>query len=104
MIAPSGVVEVDRLGQLLSLLVRPANGQDRAQVAELAKQVQEATGEMVEVALVDRATLPKRRAMRSTHRGSPRVQHGGEPAAWARALVVRAARCRAVRLLDRDKG
>jgi transposase len=44
---------VDTLGQLLALLVTPANEQERAQVAELAGQVQEATGESVEVAFVD---------------------------------------------------
>jgi transposase len=44
---------VDTLGQLLALLVTPANEQERAQVAELAEQVQEATGESVEVAFVD---------------------------------------------------
>lgn len=44
---------VDTLGQLLALVVTPANDQDRAQVAELAHQVQEVTGEMVEVAFVD---------------------------------------------------
>jgi len=46
-------IAVDTLGQLLALLVTPANQQDRAQVAELAAQVQEATGETVEVAFVD---------------------------------------------------
>jgi transposase len=44
---------VDTVGQLLALLVTPANEQERAQVAELAEQVQEATGESVEVAFVD---------------------------------------------------
>lgn len=44
---------VDTLGQLLALHVTPANAQDRAQVAELAQAVQEATGEMVTVAYVD---------------------------------------------------
>jgi transposase len=44
---------VDALGHLLALLVTPANEQDRAQVAELAERVQEATGESVEVAFVD---------------------------------------------------
>jgi transposase len=44
---------VDTLGQLLALLVTPANAQDRAQVAELAEKVQAATGESVEVAFVD---------------------------------------------------
>ncbi len=46
-------IAVDTLGQLLSLLVTPANEQDRAQVAELAAQVQEATDASVEVAFVD---------------------------------------------------
>jgi transposase len=46
-------IAVDTLGQLLALLVTPANEQDRAQVAELAEQVQEVTGETVEVAFVD---------------------------------------------------
>lgn len=44
---------VDTLGHLLALLVTPANEQDRAQVAALAEQVQEVTGEMVAVAFVD---------------------------------------------------
>jgi transposase len=44
---------VDTLGHLLALLVTPANAQERAQVAELAQQVQEVTGEHVEVAFVD---------------------------------------------------
>jgi len=44
---------VDTLGQLLAVLVTPANEQDRAQVAALAERIQEATGESVEVAFVD---------------------------------------------------
>jgi transposase len=44
---------VDTLGQLLALHVTPANEQDRAQVAQLAQQVQAATGETIEVAFVD---------------------------------------------------
>src|SRR5215216_835558 len=46
-------VAVDTLGHLLALLVTPANEQERAQVAALAEQVQEATGDRVEVAFVD---------------------------------------------------
>lgn len=46
-------IAVDTLGQLLALLVTPANEQERAQVAELAEQVQAATGEAVNVAFVD---------------------------------------------------
>ena len=44
---------VDTLGHLLALLVTPANEQDRAQVEQLAQQVQEATGQSVELAYVD---------------------------------------------------
>jgi transposase len=44
---------VDTLGQLLALLVTPANEQERAQVAALAEQVQQASGETVELAFVD---------------------------------------------------
>jgi len=44
---------VDTLGQLLAVLVTPANEQDRAQVAALAEEIQEVTGESVEVAFVD---------------------------------------------------
>jgi len=44
---------VDTLGQLLAVLVTPANEQDRAQVGKLARQIQEATGDSVEVAFVD---------------------------------------------------
>jgi len=46
-------VAVDTLGNLLALVVTAANEQDRAQVAELAKAVQEATGQGVELAFVD---------------------------------------------------
>jgi transposase len=44
---------VDTLGHLLALRVSPANEQEREQVGELAKAVQEATGESVELAYVD---------------------------------------------------
>jgi transposase len=46
-------IAVDTLGHLLALHVTPANEQDRAQVEELAQQVQEVTGQSVEVAFVD---------------------------------------------------
>ena len=48
-------VAVDTLGHLLTLLVTPANEQDREQVGELAQRVQEVTGQSVEVAFVDQA-------------------------------------------------
>ena len=44
---------VDTLGQLLAAVVTPANEQERAQVAELAARMQEATGNSVEIAFVD---------------------------------------------------
>src|SRR6266702_1156129 len=44
---------VDTLGHLLTLLVTPANEQDRAQVGELAQAIQEVTDSHVEVAFVD---------------------------------------------------
>lgn len=44
---------VDTLGHLLAVLVTPANAQERAQVEALATQVQEVTGEHVDLASVD---------------------------------------------------
>jgi len=44
---------VDTLGQLLVVLVTPANEQDRAQVGALAAQIQAATGDTLEIAFVD---------------------------------------------------
>src|SRR5262245_3185329 len=44
---------VDTLGQLLALLVTPADEQERAQVEELATAVQAVTGAQVELAEVD---------------------------------------------------
>jgi len=44
---------VDTLGNLLALHVTPADEQERDQVAVLAVQVREATGESVEIAFVD---------------------------------------------------
>ena len=46
-------IAVDTLGHLLALYVTPANEQDRAQVAELARQVQAVTQQSVELAFVD---------------------------------------------------
>ena len=44
---------VDTLGELLALLVTPADAQDREQVERLATAVQAATGQTVELAYVD---------------------------------------------------
>jgi hypothetical protein len=53
---------VDTLGHLLALFVSPANEQERAWVGELARAVQEATGEWVELAYVEMgATLESER-------------------------------------------
>jgi transposase len=46
-------VAVDTLGHLLATVVTPANEQERAQVAELVAQVQQVTGQTVELAYVD---------------------------------------------------
>ena len=46
-------VAVDTLGHLLAVHVTPANEQERAQVAELAAQAQEATEQAVTLAYVD---------------------------------------------------
>ncbi len=46
-------IAVDTLGYLLAVKVTPANEQERAQVKELAAQVQEVTHQSVEVAFVD---------------------------------------------------
>ena len=53
---------VDTLGHLLALLVTPANEQERAQVGELAKQVQEATQCGVDLAYVDQGYTGKKAA------------------------------------------
>ncbi len=44
---------VDTLGHLLALHLTPADEQDRAQIDELARAVQEATGDHVQMAFVD---------------------------------------------------
>src|SRR5579884_473062 len=59
MTEPSGAKAVKcmplliRRGNLQTLLVTPANEQDRAQVGELATAVQDVTGQSVELAFVD---------------------------------------------------
>lgn len=53
---------VDTLGHLLALCVTPANEQEREQVASLAEQVQQATGQSVELAYVDQGYTGERAA------------------------------------------
>jgi transposase len=62
-------IAVDTLGQLLTLLVTPANEQDRAQVGELAKQIQEVTGDSVEIAFVDQGYTGEKAAAAAEEHG-----------------------------------
>lgn len=56
---------VDTLGHLLALKVTAANEQERAQVGELARKVQEVTGGTVEVAFVDQGYTGERAAQQA---------------------------------------
>lgn len=60
---------VDTLGNLLSLLVTPANEQERAQVAELTKNVQEVTGDNVQIAFVDQGYTGEEPAQAAAQNG-----------------------------------
>lgn len=60
---------VDTLGHLLALYVTPADEQDRDQVGQLAQQVQEATGEHVEVAFVDQGYTGEQAAQDAAEHG-----------------------------------
>ena len=64
-----GHLAVDTLGHLLALLVTPASEQDRAQVAETARRLQEVTGEAVEVAFVDQGYSGERPAQEAAAHG-----------------------------------
>ena len=60
---------LDTLGYLLALRVTAADAQDRAQAAALAEAVQAATGETVEVALVDQGSTSAQPAADAAARG-----------------------------------
>ncbi len=60
---------VDTLGDLLAMLVTPANEQDRDQVQQLAQQVQKVTGDTVEVAFVDEAYTGEKAAQAADGEG-----------------------------------
>lgn len=60
---------VDTLGHLLALHVTPANEQERAQVGEIVAQVQEVTGENVELAYVDQGYTGEEPAGQAQARG-----------------------------------
>ena len=62
-------VAVDTLGHLLAVAVTPANEQERAQVGELAAQVQAATGQNVELAYVDQGYTGKKAAAQAEAHG-----------------------------------
>ena len=62
-------VAVDTLGHLLALLVTPANAQERAQVGELAKQVQEVTQRSVRLAYVDQGYTGEKAADAAAEQG-----------------------------------
>ena len=60
---------VDTLGHLLALKVTPANEQERAQVGDLVKDVQEVTGGNVEVAFVDQGYTGEEPAEQAAKQG-----------------------------------
>lgn len=60
---------VDTLGHLLALKVTAANEQDRAQVAALAKDLQEVTGENVQLAWVDQGYTGATPQQAAAHHG-----------------------------------
>ena len=62
-------VAVDTLGNLLAVAVTPANEQERAQVGELAAQVQAATGQSVELAYVDQGYTGEEAASQAAAHG-----------------------------------
>ena len=64
-------IAVDTLGHLLALIVTPANEQERAQVKELAKAVQDVTGETVEIAFVDQGYTGEAPAKDAKEHGIP---------------------------------
>ena len=60
---------VDTLGHVLALKVTATNEQDRAQVSELAEQIQEATGENVRLAYEDQGYTGEEPALQAQAHG-----------------------------------
>ena len=60
---------VDTLGNLMGLTVTPANEQERAQVADLAAKVQQATGDNVTLAYVDQGYTGEKPARAAKEKG-----------------------------------
>ena len=50
---------VDTLGNLLDVIITPANEQERAQVGELTRRIQEITGDKIKIAYVDQGYTGK---------------------------------------------
>jgi transposase len=64
-----GHAAVDTLGHLLALKVTPASEQERAQVSDLANDVQEVTGRSVKVAWVDQGYTGEEPAQAAANQG-----------------------------------
>jgi len=62
-------IAVDTLGHLLALKITAANEQERAQVADLAREVQTVTGDTVEVAYVDQGYTGEEPAAQAAAQG-----------------------------------
>src|ERR671918_1337545 len=60
---------VDTLGHLLALRVSPANEDDRKQVEKLSEEIQQATGENVEIAYVDQGYTGERTSKLAAEEG-----------------------------------
>jgi len=60
---------VDTLGHLLALKVTAASAQDRAQVTDLSRAVQQATGDQIEVAFVDQGYTGEQPAQQAADQG-----------------------------------
>lgn len=60
---------VDTLGELITLQVTPANAQDREQVAHMAAQLQEVTGEQVELLYADQGYTGSRTEQAAAEHG-----------------------------------
>jgi transposase len=60
---------VDTLGELLTLHITPADEDDREQVERLAEEIQQATGESVELAYVDQGYSGEKAAAKSASAG-----------------------------------
>ncbi|WP_257806840.1 IS5 family transposase [Burkholderia glumae] len=62
-------IAVDTLGHLLAVYITPADEQERAQVQELAQQVQQATGKTVKLAFADQGYTGKDAAAAASAEG-----------------------------------